>query len=947
MFWAAMATTALGNVQAAQAACTPDPVSTGGSVTCVSNDTDGFSSNESGVALSVVKDSTVDGAGVLGHDARSTSIALGDAAQVTNDGTIYFNQANADFTGTALTVGMDSTIQNNGLIEVQSNLEDIKFFTSGIGATSKASIENDGTIIVDTAGSGFGIATFQGSKIVNAGTIDVKGGTVSGISASDSEVINTGTISVVSDKGGYMAGLDATKASNSGTITVTGSGGEVHATGMGGIPTKNTLIENSNIVTVSVVGDKSMAQGVVVGDGGSLGTIVNSGSVFVSLNGKDYWAAGLALDGSQVTATNTGSIKAVATGGADAIGILSRLGLYDQADVTNDKGGTIDSTGWGIKVGDKADVQNNGSITAVTGIETNASGDVRNAGTIDATISGMVTGDQTFVLNEGDIKITDAKGQGILAGTFNDVRNSGTISSNGDGIVADKGSSVSNTGSVVAVGDAIRLTDSGGTISNFGNLKGSVALLGGGGDETFINGGNVQGDILLGDGNDKIEMRDKSFIAGKIRGGDGVDTMTAAGITSYSGQITGIEGLGVVGQMTLELGMGSTIDNVVVNSGADLLFSGSLTGDINIDDQGRVAAEGDIAGNIQNAGTVEIDEAVGVLKVVGSYTQTATGEYSVLLGGTSGSKMDIFGPATLDGVLTTGLQARDLSTLEGKSYTVLTASSISGAFDTTGTVKQGFWTLDVEQTGAAITVTITDVNVPVGASVPFTSGLRDALFVAVPPQSGGGGGIEIGGDNNTVPIGGNIVATNEGVPSNTGRMNGPGDAPGDQKSASLNYDDMGDWETKAASFTDNWSAMGDRTPAMAMPKTGTAEFAGTTKGELTETASGTPEAFVVKGNVLLTANFASGLVNADFTDMEKIDAHGVAAAWVDFRARMSIADGTSEFAGTAGTDDGVWSGKAKGGFYGDDNGMPGHAAGLWSMSSPLGRALGGFMAKRQ
>jgi hypothetical protein len=62
-----------------------------------------------------------------------------------------------------------------------------------------------------------------------------------------------------------------------------------------------------------------------------------------------------------------------------------------------------------------------------------------------------------------------------------------------------------------------------------------------------------------------------------------------------------------------------------------------------------------------------------------------------------------------------------------------------------------------------------------------------------------------------------------------------------------------------------------------------------------------PEAFIVEGDVLLTADFASGLVNAE----------------------------------------------AKGGFYGDDNGMPGHAAGLWSMSSPLGRALGGFMAKRQ
>ena len=516
----------------------------------------------------------------------------------------------------------------------------------------------------------------------------------------------------------------------------------------------------------------------------------------------------------------------------------------------------------------------------------------------------------------------------------------------GGSILADNKGEAIAIRPLVIVGDFADTVKFVTVIDNSGYIGGDI--IGGDLAETLINRGSVEGDIMLGAGNDIISLETGAMLIGNIDGGSGTDEIKSSGDGSIDGKVTNIEALKVTGGLlAADFGTGSSVVSTSVTGGT-LDVNGPLATTVAVGQDGTLGGGGAITGNVTNAGIVAPGNSIGTLSVAGNYTQTATGQFLVELGPSSADKLAVSGTAALDGILSTGLVATDYAALEGKSYTVLTAGSISGALDNLGTVQQGFWTLNIAQAGGAVNVTVTDVNVPIGATQPLTSPLSGMLrYIVNGGASGGGGGIEIGGDNNNLPIGGVIEGTGEGVPPDAGRMSAQNDDAGGQQAASLDYDDMGDWESKAASLTDNWSGMGDRTPAMAMPKTGTAEFAGTTKGELTETASGTPEAFVVEGNVLLTANFASGLVNADFTDMEKIDAHGVAAAWVDFRARMSIADGTSEFAGTAGTDDGVWSGKAKGGFYGDDNGMPGHAAGLWNMSSPLGRALGGFMAKRQ
>jgi hypothetical protein len=582
---------------------------------------------------------------------------------------------------------------------------------------------------------------------------------------------------------------------------------------------------------------------------------------------------------------------------------LGQAGIGISASDNNDA--AIDEDGW-------SGVINFGTIEAgYVGIAVGNESVLRNRGEITAGGTGVAVGDDNIVSNEGSIEVGEG-GTGLLAGAGNNIRNSGTIVSGGDGVVIGAGSSFENQGegsSVVAVGDALRIEgESSGLIFNTGLLKGDVAIRGSSSGESITSVGVLNGAVLLGNGDDTLQLQYDAVVDGDIDGGAGTDHIRAtSGVATINGRVTNVEQLTVTSiGLVFNAATGSQVGTTTVEDGA-LTLNGTLSTDMEVEIAGSLSGSTTINGHLQNAGTLEPGNVLGAVTIVGDYTQTATGRLAVELGSNAADVLNVTGAASLDGTLTTGLAGTDLAALEGMSYTVLSAGSIIGALDTNGIVQEGFWTIDVQQSGNAVTVTITDVDVTIGATAPVTDALANAVAAAA--ESG--------------------LAAFEGG----------------QQLASLSYDSLADWESAAPTFVAGWSEMGARTPAGAMPKTGTGEFEGTTKGELTET--GSPEALVVEGNVLLTADFASGLVNADFTGMEKIDSRGVTSAWVDFRARMSIADGTSEFAGTAGSEDGVWNGEAKGGFFGDEDGMPGHAAGLWSMSSALGRALGGFTAKRQ
>ncbi len=685
---------------------------------------------------------------------------------------------------------------------------------------------------------------------------------------------------------------------------------------------------------------------------GSETTVVNNGLV---RSGNDYALYGYA-DGRVV---NNGSLVLESTYSSEFTGdavvrFLGSEGVVENYGLISASGTGIRTTLAGVALTSNSQFLNSGDVIVdVTEGEDGSSGYgayisigsyIRNMGLIrvsatdvPASLTGLYSGGYSVfaLVNDGDIEVVlggtqtffgPLRVKGIDMGPQQSVFNNGSIaaSTNAPGGRAygifGSPDIFRNTGSVVVeASDEAGLSygifyvlppfyfqDSPGEIVNSGTIDADIAIYANGYQQYLNNTGTIRGDIVLLGGDDLVDLGDGSTIEGDIDAGDGMDSFTSQGHGSISGRIAGLENFTVTGgELALALEDGSDFGTMSIDAGI-VHLSGAVTGDIAIASGASLDGTASITGDIQNAGILAPGNSVGTMTVNGDYTQAAVGELFVELGTVSGDRLDVAGAAALDGVLATALQGNDPEALEGRSYTVVSAGGISGEFDNTGTVEQGFWTLAIARAGNAVTVTIVDVDTPLGASEPVTAALASAL--------------------------------NQTSPAIQSQLS-------DGQQTSLDYDSMGDWESTAASFNGNWNALGDRTPAVSLPKTGSAEFEGTTKGELTET--GSPEAFVVEGNVMLTADFARGLVNADFTGMEKIDRDGVASAWVDFRARMSIADGTSEFAGTAGSDDGVWNGEARGGFFGDDDGMPGHAAGLWSISSPLGRALGGFTARRQ
>jgi hypothetical protein len=178
--------------------------------------------------------------------------------------------------------------------------------------------------------------------------------------------------------------------------------------------------------------------------------------------------------------------------------------------------------------------------------------------------------------------------------------------------------------------------------------------------------------------------------------------------------------------------------------------------------------------------------------------------------------------------------------------------------------------------------------------------------------------------------------------------------------SSMNYAFYGLWETDTSvSIQGSFDAVkhigafvaGYQTPASAMPTSGTATYSGT--NNVTGIVASYPYyggIFVdgLKGDASFSANFATGTLSGNFTNMtinvKPINAPLFSAPWNDVSVSASIAQGTSTFSGTttvtstpphgfsAGT-----TGLIQGSFYGPNAQELGAA---WSLSDGATTAIG-------
>jgi uncharacterized protein with beta-barrel porin domain len=371
------------SVAPANAQCTPDPASSGQTVTCSGVDGNGFAAGAGVNNLTVNVQS-----GALVNDNGSASITVNDSNTVTNSGTL------APASGLiGISAGSFNAITNNLIITVVDG--------TGISAINSNTIVNNSLINASgPVGGGVAISVFDNNIITNNASLSAGAGGA-GIFAGINNTISNGagaSITVGDDaRGIYLAGGN-NKVTNAGAITVGDTVGFTPAAGIFAINNDNT-INNVAGGTISVGQNAAgiFAQGdrATIGNAGTINA--NDSSVGISAQGDDAkitnsgsitvgnsLAAGIALGGSNGIITNIGNITA---GNNNSTGIVvfgdSNTILNRGSIVVGGQGVGIDATSF---FGSN-NIVNTGTITvgaAGTGILISGSGNVFNSGTINA-----------------------------------------------------------------------------------------------------------------------------------------------------------------------------------------------------------------------------------------------------------------------------------------------------------------------------------------------------------------------------------------------------------------------------------------------------------------------------------------------------------------------------------------------------------------------------------
>ncbi|HEY0122211.1 MAG TPA: autotransporter domain-containing protein, partial [Rhizobium sp.] len=253
-------------------------------------------------------------------------------------------------------------------------------------------------------------------------------------------------------------------------------------------------------------------------------------------------------------------------------------------------------------------------------------------------LGGTVT--NNFVITEADVAAVAAfvNNQGATAGA---IRNSGTVT---------------NAGTVAS------LQNDAGTFTN--NAGGTVAGI------TTVSGGSVVNNATLAD-------VDVGAAGGFINNSGAVaGTVKNSGSAANDGTIAALENTGGTFSNT------GTIAETATVSGGSLINDGTIYGVVDVDNGGLLSGSGIVGGLFVNAGGVLAPGAgIATLAVNGDVTFRAGSTYQVDIdaGGLS-DRVDATGAVSIEGG-TLDIRAAGGSYGPTTSYTILTAGSITGTFD--------------------------------------------------------------------------------------------------------------------------------------------------------------------------------------------------------------------------------------------------------------------------
>jgi YVTN family beta-propeller protein len=602
------------------------------------------------------------------------------------------------------------TINNTGSFQIAANGNQ-----TNLGASGAVTLTGGGSILMTIGGNGgtpviradVGGASFinvnnaiSGAGQVGNGNvifINEPGGTVdanlSGATLLFNAVnpVNQGLLK--SANGGILQ-FDVTLNNSAGVITA-GPGSQVLFSN--GADIQGGLLSSDPAATnFGLIGSNE-----VVLDGSTRGPLTNQAS-FTIQNNADAEIFG--------TIVNTGSIQVAANGNQTN---LSAIGL-----VTLTGGGLVSMTIGGN--GGTPVIRQDSGGSLLTNVNNTFSG------------AGQVgNGNLVFVNDPAGKVIASISGKTLLFNPVNPV-NQGILESTGGGILQFD-VTVNNSGGTISAGPSSQVLFSNGadiqggllssdpTATNFGLIGGNEVVLDGTTHGTLVNAakftvgnnGDTElmgaitntGSIQVGANGNQTNL---SMLGAVTLGGNGTVVMSIGGnggtpvirqntggssLTNSGNSITGPGQMQLpvymqtAGFIQIPTGISDSITTFSIGGG-DAQIDGSLTvsGGVATSGAGVVSGAGTIASSVANGGITEGGDVPGAGKLtIGSsqtFVQSSAGAYEVALGGlTAGtySQLAVGGSASLAGALNVRFVNGFAPSL-GNSFTILTASSVSGTF---------------------------------------------------------------------------------------------------------------------------------------------------------------------------------------------------------------------------------------------------------------------------
>jgi fibronectin-binding autotransporter adhesin len=711
-----------------------------GTLTNVNNTIYGVGNFGNGT-LNIVNQGTIDVNGSLVTGVVNTLTIQPGSSGLTNTGTLEASDPGSN----GATLILEGTINNTkGTIQAAGQS----------GATATATVElasgaviNGGTLSTTTSGTNAGVLENTGAVTLNGVTISgTYTDTTDGTTTLEGTITNNGSIAMSGST--LSIGNSVTLAGTKGTVVLSNSASNLITAATSGLTLTNDntiegagTIENMGIVNDGTISaDQSTALiilpssagltnkgtlSVSTGDTMEIGTSAGGALVNFSgttLTGGIYKVSGILEFGASGTSLVTNDANITLTGSkAEIEDFAGQNILTDFA--TNAGGGSFSLAG-GADFVTAGNFTNNGSLTAGAGSVFKVSGSLTNfSSSTDTLTGGSYTVGGKLEFAGADI-VTDAAsitmtGTGEILNTTNNsngLTNLATITSAGTFVLTGK-ADFTTAGNLTADGTLSLASGSTLTVTgNLTNLSGGTLASG-----TYSVGGTLQ----LTSGNGSITTNAANLTvtgtAGKILDGtsNALSTLvnnTGSFTLSGGASLTTPVSTNFTNSGTVDVGTSSTLDvgDAYVQSKGTTTVDGTLTtgSDSGITvSSGTVYGAGTLNANVSNSATVNAGDSgkAGLLGITGSYTQLSSGTLNVSIGGTTlgtqYSQLKISGPASLGGTLTATLINKFTPTI-GQTFTILTASSVTGTFTNSTIAINSSEQFDISYTSDSVVLTV-------------------------------------------------------------------------------------------------------------------------------------------------------------------------------------------------------------------------------------------------